>query len=529
MSTAKEIIFEEEARKKLLSGIQAMADVVGCTLGPKGRNVGIESSWGAPKITNDGNSIVKEVEIQDDFENMGVSMAKEVAQKIKDKCGDGTTTGTVLLRSLCEHGLKQVATGANPMDLKRGLDAATQAIIKELENRAIEIKDSNDIANIATVSASGDQSIGEMIKNAVEKVGKSGVVTIEEGKSRETTIEVVEGMRFDRGYLSPYFCTDPEKMTAEIHNPKILLIDRKINNIHELLPLLQTAATSGEELLIIAEDIEGDALSTLVVNRLRGSLKVAAVKAPGFGDRRKALLEDIACLTGAKVVSDDTGTNLKDADPAILGSAESVKITKEHTTIINGSGSKSTIAARCTQIDRELEEATSDYDRQKLEERKAKLSGGVGVIRVGAATEPEVKQKKQAFEDSLNSTRAAMEEGIVAGGGVALIRASKAAETLSLEGEAKLGAEICQRACQAPLRQIVQNAGLDPSIITKEVLEKDDHVGFNANTDTIENLVESGIVDAVKVVKNCLTYASSLAGIVWISEALISDAKEEEE
>lgn len=529
MSTPKEIVFEEQAREKLLTGIKALADVVSCTLGPKGRNVGLESSWGAPKITNDGNSIVREIEVQDDFENMGVSMAKEVAQKIKDKCGDGTTTGTILLRALVEHGLKQVAAGASPIDLKRGIERAADAIVKQIEKRAIPVKGGEDILNIATVSASGDKTIGTFIRDAVEKVGKSGVVTIEEGKSTETTIDLVEGMRFDRGYLSPYFCTDTEKMVTELANPKILLVDKKINNIHELLPILQSTATSGLELLIIAEDIEGDALSTLVVNRLRGTLKVAAIKAPGFGDRRKAMLEDIATLTGGTVISEETGSTLKDADDSVLGSAESVRITKEHSTIVSGAGSKEAIDARCKQIDNECKAATSDYDREKLEERKAKLSGGVAVIRVGAATEPEAKQKKQAFEDSLNSTKAAMAEGIVPGGGLALLRASQSVGDLNLTGDAKLGASIVSRACKAPLRQIIDNAGLDGSVVVREIEGKGENIGFNAVTETVEDLIKAGVIDAAKVVKHCLTYAASLAGIILISEALISDAKEEDE
>ena len=530
MSTSpKEILFDEAARDKLLAGITALTDVVACTLGPKGRNVGLEKSWGAPSITNDGNSIVKEIELKDDFENMGVSMAKEVAQNIKDKCGDGTTTGTVLLRAMVEVGIKHIAAGASPIAVKRGIDKAVEAAVADVEKRAIPVKGNDDIHNIAVVSASGDKTVGEVIAEAVEKVGTSGVITIEEGKATETTIDLVEGMQFDRGYLSAYFCSNTEKLIAEMTNPQLLLIDKKVSNIHELLPILQATASTGRELLIIAEDIEADALSTLVVNRLRGTLKVTAVKAPGFGDRRKAMLQDIAVLTGATVVAEETGMSLKDVDTSVLGSAEAVTITKENTTIVNGGGDKEQIAARVKEIESEAAATESSYDTEKLEERKAKLSGGVAVIRVGAATEPEMKQKKQAFEDSLNSTKAAMAEGIVPGGGVTLLRAAKAVEALKLEGDEKLGANIVASACSAPLKQIVNNAGLDGSVIAAEVAAAKETIGFNARTDKVEDLMKAGVIDAAKVVRNCLTHAASLAGIVLISEALITDANEEDE
>jgi chaperonin GroEL len=526
-TTPKEIIFEEKAREKLLSGIRQLADVVAFTIGPKGRNVGIEKSWGVPTITNDGNSIVKEMEIKDPFENMGVSMAKEVAQKIKDKCGDGTTTGTLLLKAFVENGIKQVASGASPIGIKRGMDKAVEAIVKELEKMAIPVKDNKEVCNIATVSASGDKAIGDTIGAAMAKVGKSGVITIEEGKTTETTIELVEGMQFDRGYISAYFCTNAEKMIAELSHCQILLIDKKLSNIHELLPVLQSTASTGRELLIIAEDVEGDVLSTLVVNKLRGTLKVTAVKAPGFGDRRKAMLQDIAVLTGATVVSEDTGMSLKEISPDVLGSAEKVTVTKDATTIIQGAGDQKAIAARVKQIDAEIANTTSSYDKEKLEERKAKLSGGVAVIRVGAATEPEMKQKKQMFEDSLNSTKAAMEEGIVPGGGVALLRASKAAESLKLTGDELVGAKIVMVGCEAPIKQIATNAGVDGSVVLQEILaSKNKNTGFNALTETVEDLISAGIIDAAKVVKSCLTHAASVAGIVLISEALICDAKE---
>lgn len=529
-STPKEIIFEEEAREKLATGIKKLADVVAFTLGPKGRNVGLEKSWGAPTITNDGNSIVKDISLQDTFENMGVAMAKEVAQKIKEVCGDGTTTGTLLLKALVENGIKQISAGASPIGIKRGMDKAVEAIVKEIEKTAIKVKDSNEIRNIATVSASGNEDIGNMIAEAMDKVGQSGVITIEEAKSTTTSIEIVEGMQFDRGYISPYFCTNAEKMIVEMHNPDILIVDKKINNIHELLPVLQAVASSGKQLLIIAEDIEGDALSTLVVNKLRGTLKVAAVKAPGFGDRRKAMLEDIAVLTNATVISEEVGMSLKEISPDALGSAEKVSINKEHTIIVNGSGSSDKIQARIKQIENEANNTKSSYEKEKLDERRAKLSGGVAVIHVGAATEPELKQRKQMYEDSLNSTRAALEQGIVPGGGAALLRASQAAQALKLEGDEAIGARIVALACETPIKQIISNTGFDGSIILSEILQnKNPAFGFNALSEKTEDLLIAGVIDPAKVVINALTHASSVAGIVLISEALIADAKEEDE
>lgn len=528
-STPKEIIFEEEARQHLLTGIQKLADVVAFTLGPKGRNVGIEKSWGAPTITNDGSSIVKEITLKDTYENMGVAMAKQVVEKIKQKCGDGTTTGTLLLRALVELGIRYIATGASPIGLKRGMEKALDALLKEIEKMALPVKNSKEIFNIATASASGNEEIGHLIADAMEKVKKTGVVTIEEAKGTATTIELVEGMQFDRGYISSYFCTNMEKMTIEMHKPQILIIDKRISNIHEILPILQSIATTGKELLIIAEDIEGDALSTLVVNRLRGTLKVAAVKAPGFGDRRKAMLEDIAVLTSATVISEETGGSLKDIPLSALGTCEKVDITKEHTTIVQGAGSPDKIKARVAQLEKEIALAENSYDKEKLEERKAKLSGGVAVIRVGAATEPELKQKKQVFEDSLNSTRSALEEGVGPGGGVILLRASAAIKKLNLTGDEKLGADIVLLACETPLKQIVINAGRDGSVVLAEVKTKPASYGYNAMTDKVEDLLEAGVMDPVKVVKNCLIHAISTAGIVLISEALIADAIEDEE
>lgn len=528
MATAKEILFEEEAREALLSGVKQLADIVAFTLGPKGRNVGLEKSWGAPTITNDGSSIVKEVTLKDTFQNMGVSMAQEVVQKIKEKCGDGTTTGTLLLKTLVELGIKHISAGASPIGVKRGIEKAVDLLVKEIEKLAIPVKTNKEILNIATVSASGNEEIGTLIAEAMEKVGKNGVITIEEAKGTQTTIDLVEGMEFDRGYLSAYFCTNPTKMTVEMKNAQILLIDKKINTVHEILPILQAVAMSGKELLIIAEEIEGDALSTLVVNKLRGTLKVTAVKSPGFGDRRKAILQDLAVLTGAVVVSEETGMSLKDISTEVLGSAEQITITKEKTTIVKGKGTEKAIKARIAQIENEMEATTSSYDKEKLQERKAKLSGGVAVIRVGAATEPELKQKKQMFEDSLSSTKAAIEEGVVPGGGVALLRAKKVLKQSKWEGDERIGVQIVEQACGTPLKQIATNAGFDGSVILLEVENAGENKGFNALTEKVEDLVIAGVIDPAKVVINSLIHAASVAGIILISEALIAEAKEEE-
>lgn len=528
-STPKHIIFEEEAREELLAGIKELSKIVAFTLGPRGRNVGLEKSWGAPTITNDGSTIVKDISLKDQYKNMGVSMGKEVVQKMKEACGDGTTRATLLLGALVENGIKVIASGASPISVKRGIDKAVDAIVKEIDKQAIPVQSDREILSIANVAASGREEVGSMIAEAIKKVGKNGVITIEEAKGTETTLEMVEGMRFDRGYISSYFCTNVDKMTVEMENPQILLIDRKINSIHELIPVLQAVAATGRHLLIIAEDIEGDALSTLVVNKLRGTLKVAAVKAPGFGDRRKAMLEDIAVLTGGAVISEETGMSLKEIPTSALGSAEKILITKEHTTIMNGAGKAEAIQARIKQIENEISKATSSYDKEKLEERKAKMSGGVAVIRVGAITEVELKPKKQLFEDSLNSTKAAIEGGIVPGGGVAFIRASQAVNKLKLEGDEAIGAKIVAAACDAPLKQIVFNAGHDGLVVLAEVRQASPNVGFNVISEKIEDLVAAGVVDPAKVIKNALTYAASMAGIVLISEALIGDAEEEEE
>lgn len=528
MANPKDILFEEEARNALRDGIDQLADVVAITLGPKGRNVGLQASWGSPTITSDGNSIAKDVELKDPFANMGVLMGQELAAKIKEKSGDGTTTGIVLFRALVQAGLKNIASGANPTAIKRGLEKALEQLLKEIDTLAVEVKSHKDTRNIATVSASGHPEIGEKIAECFERVGKNGVVAIEEGKGTDTTIEIVEGMQFDRGYVSPYFCTNTEKLIVEMNHPKILITDKKINSIQEILPILQQIATTGQELLLIADEVEGDALSTLVINKLRGTLKVTAIKAPGFGDRRKELLQDIAVLTGAQVVSEEKGMVLREAEADVLGQAAQIIITKEKTTLVGGKGQPKQIKERIAQIEAELTRTTSTYDREKLEERKAKLLGGVAVIRVGAPTESEMKKKKQMYEDSLNSTRAALEEGIVVGGGVALLRASRAVPKLSLNKEEQVGANILLRACESPFRQIVSNAGFDSSVILEQVLLENAAFGFNALNEKVEDLLKAGVVDPVKVVKNSLTHAVSMAGVVLLSEALITQSKDEE-
>lgn len=529
MSNAKEFVFEEAARVKLREGIEKLADLVGVTLGPKGRFVGLSSSWGPPKITNDGNSIAKDVEYKDQYLNMGVSIGKEVAQKMKEKCGDGTTSTILLLRALVQNGVKNIASGSSPIAIKRGMEKAVDAILAQLDKLSIPIKDDSAIAAIAAAAASGNQEIGRFISDAFKKVGRSGVITIEEGKTTETALETVEGMQFDRGYTSAYFCTNADALTVQMEEPLILVTDKKVSSIQELLPILQATANTGRALLIIADDIEGDALSTLVINKLRGTLKVCAVKAPGFGDRRKALLQDIAILTGATMISEETGTNLKDADSSFLGSAEKILVTKEHTTIVNGKGKKEAIAERIKQLENESKAADSSYDKEKLDERKAKLTGGVAVIRVGAPTEPAMKQNKQIFEDSLNSTRAAIEEGIVPGGGIALLRASRAAEKLKLSPEEMIGAASVLKACEAPFKQLVSNSGFDPSIYLENALSQKETFGFNVLTEQMEDLQKCGIMDPLKVVKNCLKFAASAAGVVLLSEVLIGNSPEDEQ
>ena len=529
MSSAKELIFEEEAREKLREGIHQLSEVVSVTLGPKGRNVGLESSWGAPTITNHGNEIIKDVEFKDQYLNMGASMGKEVASKMKEKCGDGTTTSIVLLNALVQNGIKNITSGTSPISLKRGMEKATEAIVEAIEKLSIPVKSDQETRNIATVSAGNNSEVGEMIAEAMKEVGKEGVITIEEGKGTETSLKMVEGMQFDRGYTSAYFCTNAEKMSVEMENPRIIITDKKLSSIQEILPLLQATASKSQELIIIADDIDGDALSTLVINKLRGTLKVCAVKAPGFGDRRKALLEDLAILTGANVISEETGSSLKEATESDLGMAAKVVITKDTTILVGGCGEKSDINERIKRIDAEVQAATSDWEKEKLLERKAKLSGGVAVIRVGAPTEAEMKQKKQLFEDSLNSTRAAHEMGLVPGGGIALLRAATAAEGLKLEDEEKVGADIVIKACLAPVKQIISNCGHDSSVIVEEIRRKSAHYGFNALSEEVEDLIKAGVVDPAKLLIHALRFATSAAGIALLSEVLIGNAEDEEE
>lgn len=527
---AKELIFDEEARNCLRKGIKQLTDVVGVTLGPKGRYVGVDAGWGSPKITNDGTSIARDVELKNQFENMGSSIGKEIANKMKEKCGDGTTTSLVLLGALVEHGVKNIAAGASPILVKRGMEKTVDAIIKHLEKQATSVKKDSDIEEIAISSASGEKEVGSLIAAAFKKVGKSGVISIEESKSIETTIEMVEGMQFDRGYTSAYFCTNAESMTCELSKASILVTDKKISSIQDILPLLQEAAATAASLFIIAEDIEGDALSTLVINRLKGTLKVCAVKAPGFGDRRKAMLQDIAVLTGAAFISDDTGTLLKDATLAMTGKAEKIIVTKEHTTIVGGAGTPSDIKERILQIEAEKKHTTSSYDIEKLEERKAKLSGGVAVIRVGAPTESALKGRKQLFEDSLSSTKAAIEEGVVIGGGIALLRASKAVEKeIKLDDEEAIGMHFTVQACSAPFKQLVANSGFDSSIYLEEILEAKEMIGFDVHTGKVTDLFKAGIRDPLKVVKHALQMASSAAGVILLSECLIGEALETDE
>ncbi len=525
--SAKELIFEEEARNRLREGIDVLADVVSVTLGPRGRNVGLDSGFGLPLITSIGYSLIKDIELKDQYANMGVALGKEVASKMKEKCGDGTTTAILLLRALVQTGVKNIASGSSPIALKRGMEKALDALLKQIDALSCAITTEEETKNIATVSASGNQEIGTMIAAAFKKVGLQGVITVEEGKGRETLIEIVEGMQFERGYTSAYFCTNTEMLTVEMQEPRILITDKKITSIQEIIGIVQAVAAAGEALLLVADDFEADLLSTLVVNRLRGTLKVCAVKAPGFGDRRKQLLEDLAVVTGAVLVSEEKGLSLKDMTVDVLGSAEKIVVTKDKTTIINGSGSPQAIEERVKQIETEIAFATSSYDKEKFEERRAKLKGGVAVIRVAAVTEPEVKEKKQAFTDSLNATRAALEEGVVVGGGVAFFRASSLIEDLELSVEEKTGAQILLKACEAPLRQIVANAGFNSSLILEEVMGAGPSFGFNVISEKVEDLVVAGVIDPAKVVKSAIAFAVSIAGVVLLSEVLIGDASDE--
>ena len=524
---AKQLKFDVAARESLMKGVDKLANAVKVTLGPKGRNVMIAKAFGAPNVTKDGVSVAKEVELEDAYENLGAQMAKEVANKTSDAAGDGTTTATVLAQAITREGLKNVAAGANPMDIKRGMDAAVDAVITEIGKMAVKINGKEHIAQVATISANNDPEIGELLANAMEKVGNDGVITIEESKTAETILDVVEGMQFDRGYLSPYFVTNTDSMEVALENPYILLYDKKISTMKDLLPMLEHVAKQGKSLLIIAEDVDGEALATLVVNKMRGTLKVAAVKAPGFGDRRKAMLEDIAILTGGMLVSEDTGAKLEDAPVTVLGQAKSITITKDNTTIVEGAGDAASIKGRIGQIKKQIEATTSDYDREKLQERLAKLAGGVAVIKVGAATEVEMKEKKDRVDDAMHATRAAVEEGIVPGGGVALIRAEKAIDSLKFDNaDQKTGAAIIRRAIEEPLRQIVQNAGLEGSVVVNKVKEGKDSFGYNAKTDTYEDLIKAGVIDPAKVTRTALKNASSIASMILTTDCVIAEKKE---
>jgi chaperonin GroEL len=525
---AKEIKYDIKAREAISRGIDTLAEAVKVTLGPKGRNVILEKSWGSPNITKDGVTVAKEIELEDKFENMGAQMVKEVASKTSDVAGDGTTTATLLAQSIYHEGSKLVAAGANPMALKRGIEKAVEAVVGELKKMSNPTKEQQEISQVGTISANNDRTIGNIIAEAMAKVGKEGVITVEEAKSMETTLEIVEGMQFDRGYLSPYFVTDPEKMEATLEEPYILLHEKKISNMKDMVPLLEQIAKMAKPLLIIAEDVEGEALATLVVNKLRGTLKVAAVKAPGFGDRRKAMLEDIAILTGGKVISEDLGLKLENVSVNDLGTAKTINIDKDNTTIVDGGGSRSDLEGRVKQIRAQIEDTTSDYDREKLQERLAKLIGGVAVINVGAATETEMKEKKARVEDALNATRAAVEEGIVPGGGVALLRCIDALSKLKLEGDDQLGLNIVKRALEDPLRQIANNAGLEGSVVVEKVKAEKGAFGLNAETSEYEDLVKAGIIDPTKVVRFALQNAASVAALMLTTEALVAEKPKEE-
>ncbi len=527
---AKDVRFSADAREKMLRGVEILANAVRITLGPKGRNVVIEKSFGAPRITKDGVTVAKEIELDDKFENMGAQMVREVASKTNDVAGDGTTTATVLAHSIVKEGAKYVAAGMNPMDLKRGIDLAVTAVVKELQKQSKKINTSAEVAQVGTISANGDKTVGDMIAEAMQKVGNEGVITVEEAKSLETELEVVEGMQFDRGYISPYFITNAEKMIADLEDPYILLFEKKLSNLQAMLPVLEAVVQSGRPLLIIAEDVEGEALATLVVNKLRGGLKVAAVKAPGFGDRRKAMLQDIATLTGGQLISEDLGIKLENVTLDMLGRAKKVSISKEETTIVDGAGKKKDIEGRINQIKAQIEETTSDYDKEKLQERLAKLAGGVAVIRVGGASEVEVKEKKDRVDDALNATRAAVEEGVVPGGGVALLRAKKAVDRIVNDNpDVQAGIKIVLKALESPIRQIAQNAGVDASIVVGKVMEsKSNTFGFDAQAEEYKDLVQAGIIDPTKVVRVALQDAASVAGLLVMTEAMVAEMPKKE-
>ena len=528
---AKIIKFESDARSAMLKGVDILANTVKATLGPKGRNVILDKSYGAPRITKDGVTVAKEIDLEDKFENMGAQMVKEVASKTNDEAGDGTTTAILLAQGIVKEGCKYVTAGMNPMDVKRGIEAAVEQVKEKLISSAKKVKDSDEIAQVGTISANGDKEIGDMISRAMQKVGNEGVITVEEAKGIETELEVVEGMQFDRGYLSPYFITNADKMTTELDNPLILLHEKKLTNLQPMVPLLESVVQAGRTLMIISEDVEGEALATLVVNKLRGGLKVAAVKAPGFGDRRKAMLEDIAILTGGQVISEDLGIKLENVKIKDLGSAKKVKIDKENTTIVSGSGKKSDIEARCAQIKQQVEETTSDYDKEKLQERLAKLAGGVAIVKVGGATEVEVKERKDRVEDALNATRAAVEEGIVVGGGCALLYTSQDLDKVKVKGDdQKSGVEIIKKALQSPIRQITNNAGVDGSVVVGKLLEmnKPSH-GYDAQTEQYVDMFKEGIIDPVKVVRTALQNAASIAGLLVTTEAMVADKPDEKD
>jgi chaperonin GroEL len=524
---AKEIKYDIKAREAVLTGINTLANAVKVTLGPKGRNVILEKSWGAPTVTKDGVTVAKEIEVEDKFENMGAQMVKEVASKTSDVAGDGTTTATVLAQSIYSEGQKLVAAGNNPMAIKRGIEKAVSVVTADLAKLSKATRDQREIAQVGCISANNDETIGNIIAEAMNKVGKEGVITVEEAKSMETTLEVVEGMQFDRGYLSPYFVTDPDKMVASLEDPLILIHEKKISVMKDLLPVLEQVAKMGKPFVIIAEDVEGEALATLVVNKLRGTLNCAAIKAPGFGDRRKAMLEDIAILTGGQVISEDLGIKLENISLSDLGSAKRITIDKDNTTIVDGAGSRKDLEGRVRQIRTQIEETTSDYDREKLQERLAKLIGGVAVINVGAATEPEMKEKKARVEDALNATRAAVEEGIVPGGGVALVRCIASLDKVKIKADQKIGVRIVQRALEEPLRQIVENAGFEGSVVVDKVKNEKGAIGFNAETNKYEDLMKAGVIDPTKVVRHALQNAASVAGLMLTTEAMVAEKPEE--
>jgi chaperonin GroEL len=525
---AKQLFFDTDARDQLKKGVDALADAVKVTLGPKGRNVILDKKFGAPTITKDGVSVAKEIELKEPIENMGAQLVKEVASKTADQAGDGTTTATVLTQAIFGVGIKNVAAGANPMDLKRGIDKAVAAVVAELKANSKPISTSKEIAQVATVSANNDEEIGKMIANAMDKVGKDGVITVEEAKGTETEVKTVEGMQFDRGYLSPYFVTNTEKMEVELDHPYILIYDKKISSMKELLPVLEPVAQSGKPLLIIAEDVDGEALATLVVNKIRGALKVAAVKAPGFGDRRKAMLEDIAILTGGTVISEERGFKLENATPDMLGRAEKINIDKDNTTVVNGAGDAGAIKGRIAEIKAQIEKTTSDYDREKLQERLAKLSGGVAILYIGAATEVEMKEKKDRVDDALHATRAAVQEGVVVGGGVALVRAASALDNLKGENEDQdTGINIVRIAIESPLRTIVSNAGGEPSVVVNKIRDNKGNYGYNARTDKYEDLFKAGVIDPTKVTRLALENAASIAALLLTTECVVADVKED--